>query len=74
MLLGAMLLKPTSIFPLASALGVVWLFIQARLEEIDLLQRMPEYREYMKKVPRFLPRISARNTDVTGDDPRGKFA
>lgn len=74
MFVGAMLAKPTLTFALASALGVVWLFIQARLEEIDLLQRMPEYREYMKKVPGFLPRISARNTDVTGDDPRGKFA
>lgn len=29
---------------------------QARLEEIDLIQRIPEYREYMRDVPRFIPR------------------
>ena len=57
MLLGAMLLKPTSIFALACALGFVWLIVQARLEEIDSLQRIPEYRDYMQQVPRFVPRF-----------------
>src|SRR4030067_3723885 len=27
------------------------------LEEIDLFQRLPNYREYMNAVPRFLPRF-----------------
>ncbi len=54
--LGLGLLKPTSTFALACVLGFLWLIIQARLEEIDLVQRLPEYREYMKQVPRFLPR------------------
>lgn len=44
-------------FALACALGIIWLIIQARLEEIDLKQRLPEYSEYMKGVPRFIPRI-----------------
>src|SRR5574341_509233 len=39
MFVGAALLKPTSAVVLACALGFVWLLIQARLEEFDLLQR-----------------------------------
>ncbi|MBI2985351.1 MAG: isoprenylcysteine carboxylmethyltransferase family protein [Deltaproteobacteria bacterium] len=57
---GLALLKPTSTFVLACAFGFVWLIIQARLEEIDLLQRLPEYREYMKQVPRFIPRVGKK--------------
>lgn len=34
--------------------------VQTRLEEIDLLQRMPNYRDYMNAVPRFLPRLWKR--------------
>jgi len=54
---GLALLKPTSTVLFACALGFVWLIVQARLEEIDLLQRLPGYREYMKEVPRFFPRF-----------------
>jgi protein-S-isoprenylcysteine O-methyltransferase Ste14 len=57
---GPALLKPTSTVMAACALGFVWLVIQARLEEIDLLQRLPAYREYMKEVPRFIPRLRGR--------------
>jgi hypothetical protein len=32
-----------------------FLIIQARLEEVDLLQRLSAYREYMEQVPRFVP-------------------
>lgn len=55
--IGAMLLKPTVTFALGCALGLFWLVIQARLEEIDLLQRTPDYKEYIKDVPRFVPRF-----------------
>jgi len=37
--------------------------IQARLEEVDLVQRLPayrEYREYMEEVPRFIPRLGKK--------------
>jgi len=27
------------------------------LEEVDLLQRMPAYRDYLARVPRFVPRF-----------------
>lgn len=52
---GLALFKPTSTVMLACALGLIWLIIQARLEEIDLVQRLPGYRQYMKEVPRFMP-------------------
>lgn len=54
---GLALIKPTSAFVTACMLGFIWLIVQARLEEIDLLQRMPDYKDYMKQVPRFLPRL-----------------
>ena len=45
---GLALLKPTSTVVLACALGFGWLIVQARLEEMDLLQRLPEYHQYMQ--------------------------
>ena len=54
---GLALIKSTSAFVTACMLGFIWLIVQARLEEIDLLQRMPDYKNYMKQVPRFLPRL-----------------
>lgn len=57
---GLGLLKPTSVLVLACILGIGYLIIQARLEEIDLVQRLPAYREYMTEVPRFIPRFRKR--------------
>lgn len=57
---GLALLRPTLTLVLASAFGLVWAIIQARLEEIDLVQRLPAYREYMEQVPRFVPRLRRR--------------
>jgi protein-S-isoprenylcysteine O-methyltransferase Ste14 len=56
-LAGLAMLRPTLAFVLACALGTIWLVIQARLEEIDLMERLPAYREYMEQVPRFIPRL-----------------
>ncbi len=42
---------------LACALGVAWILLQTRLEEYDLLQRLPGYREYRRAVPCFPPRL-----------------
>lgn len=58
--LGLGLLKPTSTVLSACTLAIVWLVIQARLEEVDLLQRLPEYRQYMEQVPRFIPRFGKK--------------
>lgn len=57
MIIGIALFKPTLVFAIACILGMIWLYVQARLEEIDLLQRMPDYKDYMKNVPRFIPRF-----------------
>jgi protein-S-isoprenylcysteine O-methyltransferase Ste14 len=57
---GLALLKPTSSVVVACAVGVVWAFVQARLEEIDLVSRLPAYRAYMKEVPRFIPNLGGK--------------
>jgi protein-S-isoprenylcysteine O-methyltransferase Ste14 len=54
---GIVLVKPRRIVLAAAAFGCAWVYLQARLEESDLLQRMPAYRDYMTRVPRFLPRV-----------------
>ncbi|MDR7451321.1 MAG: methyltransferase [Armatimonadota bacterium] len=57
---GLVLIRPTSAVAAASALGLLWVILQARLEELDLVQRLPAYRQYMREVPRFVPRASRR--------------
>jgi len=54
------LVRPAQATALAAALGVVWILVQSRLEERDLLQRLPAYRGYMSRVPRFVPRMRGR--------------
>jgi protein-S-isoprenylcysteine O-methyltransferase Ste14 len=56
---GLALLFPTLPVLLACALGVLWVLLQTRCDEYDLLQRLPAYRHYMQRVPRFIPRISS---------------
>lgn len=56
------LVKPRRIVALACVLGLLWVLLQARLEELDLLQRMPAYRDYLARVPRFLPRWRRRGS------------
>lgn len=56
-LLGLALWFPTQSMSLACLIGMLWIGLQARLEELDLLQRLPAYKEYMQRVPRFLPRF-----------------
>jgi protein-S-isoprenylcysteine O-methyltransferase Ste14 len=55
--LGLFLVRPSATIGAACALGVIWVFMQTMFEEQDLLQRIPEYREYIDRVPRFFPRI-----------------
>jgi protein-S-isoprenylcysteine O-methyltransferase Ste14 len=56
-LAGLALYVPTLPVILACLIGVGWTFLQARLEERDLLRRVPGYGEYMQQVPRFFPRL-----------------
>jgi protein-S-isoprenylcysteine O-methyltransferase Ste14 len=41
---------------IACLIGVIWIGLQARLEELDVLQRLSVYKNYMEKVPRFVSR------------------
>jgi protein-S-isoprenylcysteine O-methyltransferase Ste14 len=49
------ILWPSLQVGIAFIAGVIWLFLQTIFEERDLKNRIPEYREYMKQVPRFMP-------------------
>jgi protein-S-isoprenylcysteine O-methyltransferase Ste14 len=55
--LGIVLIHPSLILAAACVLGVAWVILQTRFEEWDLIRRIPEYREYMSRVPRYIPRI-----------------
>ena len=50
---GLALIFPTLTTAAACFLGLVWVQLQTRFEEHDLLQRLPGYRAYMDRVPRF---------------------
>jgi protein-S-isoprenylcysteine O-methyltransferase Ste14 len=53
--LGLALISPTRSVMLTCALVIVWMVLQTFLEETDLLQRVPGYREYRQRVPRLIP-------------------
>lgn len=55
---GLALLQPSTPWLLACLLSCVFFKVMGRLEEIDLLQRMPEYSEYMLRVPGFMPLLA----------------
>jgi protein-S-isoprenylcysteine O-methyltransferase Ste14 len=52
--------RPAAPVLLACALGWAYANIQARCEELDLVRRIPPYRQYMAQVPRFFPRLRRR--------------
>lgn len=58
--LGVFLVRPTQSVALAGALSIVGLVLQTKLEEIDLLQRLPAYAAYKTEVPWLVPRVPAR--------------
>jgi protein-S-isoprenylcysteine O-methyltransferase Ste14 len=58
--ISLVLVHPTVAVALASALGAVWTLVQTGAEESDLVRRIPAYTEYMKRVPRFVPRVRGK--------------
>jgi protein-S-isoprenylcysteine O-methyltransferase Ste14 len=76
MLVGLALLKPTLPVVVACAVAIVFFVVQAFLEEIDLVQRLPAYRKYMEQVPRFVPRLrwGRSQRPWTSDDARRRAA
>jgi len=61
-LTGLFLYIPSITVLIACVLGLVWVMIQARLEEMDLVQRKPAYQEYMQQVPQFVPLFKRHKT------------
>jgi protein-S-isoprenylcysteine O-methyltransferase Ste14 len=59
--IGLALVHFTAPWLMASILSIMFFTVMAKLEEVDLLQRMPKYSDYMARVPGFLP-IFANNT------------
>ena len=59
-LIGLFLWIATLSVLMACILGVLCVMVQARLEEMDLVERLPAYKEYMQRVPRFVPRLKQR--------------
>lgn len=57
---GLFFLAPRWTVVLACGLGFGWLVLQTRFEEMDLLARLPAYRDYMGRVPGLIPRLSGR--------------
>ncbi len=55
--IGLSLMRPTAPVLAACALGWGFVLVQARLEEMDLRQRIPAYPRVMARVPRFFPRL-----------------
>jgi protein-S-isoprenylcysteine O-methyltransferase Ste14 len=64
-LTGLFVYIPTFTALVACVLGMIWVMVQARLEEIDLVERLPAYKEYMQRVPRFLPKVRLSKTGKT---------
>ncbi len=56
-ILSGAILHPTVPALVACGLCVGYVFVQARLEEVDLVRRIPSYRDYMSRIPRFFPRL-----------------
>lgn len=55
--IGVIFIIPTEAVTLACLIGIGWVFLQTRFDEYDLLQRIPDYRGYMNRVPRYFPVI-----------------
>jgi protein-S-isoprenylcysteine O-methyltransferase Ste14 len=53
--IGVFLLWPSLQVAIACTLGIIWILLQTKLEEKDLVKRIPEYKEYKSKVPAFVP-------------------
>jgi protein-S-isoprenylcysteine O-methyltransferase Ste14 len=54
---GIFVFWPTLFVGIAVIIGFIWIYLQTRLEEKDLVRRLPDYKKYMKDIPRFFPDI-----------------
>ena len=54
---GLFVLWPTLLVGISVVLGLFWIYFQTRLEEKDLIRRIPDYKKYMEDIPRFFPNL-----------------
>ena len=57
---GLVLLIPSQAIAIACVLGLGWVLLQTRCDEYDLLQRLPAYRDYMRRVPRYIAHLKPK--------------
>ena len=55
--ISLVLVHATAAVALAAGLGAAWTLVQTGAEEQDLVRRIPAYGDYMKRVPRFVPKL-----------------
>ena len=54
---GLFVLLPTLLVGISVVIGLIWIYFQTRLEENDLIRRIPDYKKYMEDIPRFFPNL-----------------
>jgi protein-S-isoprenylcysteine O-methyltransferase Ste14 len=59
--IGLFILWPSLQVAVACVLGIIWIFLQTKFEEKDLVKRIPQYKEYKSKVPAFVPAFRKNN-------------
>jgi protein-S-isoprenylcysteine O-methyltransferase Ste14 len=59
---GLFIIWPSVNVTISVILGFIWLILQSKFEEKDLVKRIPDYKEYMKEVPGFFPKTHHNNT------------
>jgi protein-S-isoprenylcysteine O-methyltransferase Ste14 len=55
--IGLFVILPELNVGISVVIGFLWIYFQTRLEERDLVRRIPEYKNYMSEVPGFIPKI-----------------
>ena len=58
---GLFILWPSIKVGIAVIIGLIWIYLQSRLEEKDLIRRIPDYKNYMENVPRFFPDLHEKS-------------
>jgi protein-S-isoprenylcysteine O-methyltransferase Ste14 len=54
---GILILWPTLTVGISVVIGCFWIYFQTRLEEKDLIRRIPDYKNYILDVPGFIPKM-----------------